>query len=62
MLNKITTSLITSTIITPHRSHTCKEGLVETSEEEVEEEVLVEEKVKSHDITLENKVTMPEIT
>ena len=37
------------------------EGLVETSEEEVEEDILVEEKVKSHDITLDNKVTMPEI-
>ena len=34
---------------------------MENSEEEVEEEVLVEEKVKSHDITLDNKVTMPEI-
>ena len=62
MHNKITTSLITNTINTPHRSHTYREGLVETSEEEVEEDILVEEKVKSHDINLENKVTMPEIT
>ena len=35
--------------------------MVETSEEEVEEEVLVEEEVKLHAIIVENQVTMPDI-
>ena len=57
--NKIT--LTTSRISTCHSNHTRKEGVVETSEEEVEEEYLVEEDAKLHAITVDNWVTMPEI-
>ena len=39
---------------TQHNNHTRMEGVVETSEEEVEEEDLVEEEAKLHDITVEN--------
>ena len=60
--NKTTTNITTNRISTPHSNHTRKEGVVETSKEEAEEEVLVEEEVKSHAITVDNQVTMPNIS
>ena len=61
MCNKINTNCTTSRISTRHNNHTLKEGVVETSEEEVEEESLLEGEVRLHAITVDNQVTMPEI-
>ena len=58
---KIPINHTTSRTSTHHNNHTRKEGVAETSEEEVEEKDLVEEEVKLHDITVDNRVTMPEI-
>ena len=62
MRNIITTSRTTSRINTHHNNHTLKEGVVETSEEEAEEEDLVEGEVILHAITMDNQVTMPNIS
>ena len=43
-----------------NRTH--KEGVVETSEEEEEEEYLVEEEVRLHAITVDNRVTVRDIS
>ena len=51
---KIRINHTTSRTSTHHNNHTRKEGVAETSEEEVEEKDLVEEEVKLHDITVEN--------
>ena len=51
--NKITTSRIS----THPSNHTRKEGVVETLEEEVEEEDLVEEEAKLRSIIMDNWVT-----
>ena len=61
MHNKITVGRTTNKISTRHNNHTLKEGVVETSEEEVEEEALLEGEVRLHAITVDNQVTMPEI-
>ena len=58
MCNKITTSHTTSRTGT---NHTHREGVVETSEEEVEEEDLEEEDVKLCDINVDNWFTTPNI-
>ena len=46
---------------THHSNHTHKEGVVETLEEEVEEEGLVEEEIKLRAITMDNRVTIWDI-
>ena len=61
MTNKTRISRTTSKSSTHHNSHTHREGVAETSEEEVEVEDLVEEEVKLHAITMDNRVTMLEI-
>ena len=62
MHNKITISRNINIINTLQSNHTLKEGVVENSKEEAEEEVLVEEEVKLHAITVENQVTMSYIS
>ena len=63
MRSKITISHNINRTSTPHNNHTLKEGVVETSEvEEEEEEDLVEEEIKLHPITMDNQVTMPDIS
>ena len=59
--NKIPIGHTASRTSTHHSNHTCREGVVETSEEEVEEEDLVEEEAKLRAITLDNQVTIPYI-
>ena len=49
-----------STISTHNSNHTLREGVVETSEEE--EEDLVEEEAKLRAITMDNQVTTPDIS
>ena len=61
MLHKTNISRNTSKITTPHNNHTLREGMVETSEAE-EEEDLAEEEVRLHAITVNNRVTMLEIS
>ena len=51
---KIPINHTTSRTSTHHNNHTRKEGVAETSEEEVEEKDLVEEEVKLRDITVDN--------
>ena len=60
--NKITIICITNRISTHHNNYTCKEGVVETSEAKEEEEDLVEEEVRLHAITVDNQVTIPDIS
>ena len=50
-----------STISTQSSNHTLKEGVVETSKEE-EEEDLEKEEVRLHAITVDNQVTIPDIS
>ena len=57
MHNKITINRTTGRTSTPHSKHAHREMVVETLEAE-EEEVLVEEEVKLHAITVDNQVTM----
>ena len=59
--NKIPISHSTSRTNTHHSNHTRKEGVVENSEEEVEEDDLVEEEAKLRAITVDNRVTTLEI-
>ena len=59
--NKTPISHTTSRTSTHHSNHTRREGVVETSEEEVEEEDLVEGDVKLCAVTLDNRFTMLEI-
>ena len=59
--NKIPISHSTTRTNIHHNNHTRREGVAKNSEEEVEEEDLVEEEVKLHAITVDNQVTMPEI-
>ena len=61
MCNNITTIRTTSRISSCHNNHTLREGVVETSKEEVEEEDLAEEEAKLHAITVDNWVSMLEI-
>ena len=58
--HRINISCNTSIISIPHSNHTLREGVVETSEAE-EEEDLAEEEVRLHAITVNNRVTMLEI-
>ena len=58
----ITTNHTTSRTSTHHSNHTRREGVVETSDEEVGEEDLVEEEAKLCAITMDKWVTMLEIT
>ena len=46
---------------TPHNNHTYKEGMVETSEAKQKED-FVEEEVRLHAITMDNQVTMLDIS
>ena len=59
--NKITTSHTTGRTSIQHNNHNPREVVVETSEGEVEEEDLVEEEAKLRAITMDNRVTTPEI-
>ena len=61
MCNKIPIVNTTKRINTHHSIHTRREGVVETSEKEVEAKDLVEEEVKLCSITMDNWVTMLEI-
>ena len=61
MYNRTPINHTTSRTNNHHSNHTRKEGVAKNSEEEVEEEDLVEEKVKLHAIILDNWVTMPNI-
>ena len=54
MHNKTPISHTTNRTNTHYNNHTHREGVVETSKEEAEEEVLVEEEVKLHAITVAN--------
>ena len=62
MRNRITINRPTNRISTLHNNHTLREGVVETLEEEAEEEDLVEEEVKLHAITMENQAIMQNIS
>ena len=55
--NKTPISHTTSRTSTHHNNHTHKEGVVETLEEE-EDEDLAEEEVKLHAITMHNRAIM----
>ena len=61
MRNKTPISHTTNKTSTHHNNHTRREGVVETLEEEVEEEDLVEEEAKLRAIIVDNWVTMLEI-
>ena len=61
MHNKTPINHTTSRTSTHHNNHTHREGVAETSEEEVEEEGLVEEEVKLRVITVDNQVAMLDI-
>ena len=61
MRNKTPINHTTSRTNTHHSNHTRTEGVVETLEEEVEEEDLVEEEAKLRAITMDNRVTTPDI-
>ena len=60
--NKTPISHTTNRTSTHHNSHIRREGVVENSEKEVEEVDLVEEEAKLLAITVENWVTMPDIS
>ena len=62
MHNRITIICNINRINTPYSNQTLKEGVVENSEVEEEEEDLVEEEVMLHAITMDNQVTMPDIS
>ena len=60
MHSRITINLNINRTSTSCSNHTCKEGVVKTSEAEEEEEDLVEEEIRLHAIN--KQVTMPDIS